>query len=84
MIFNGELYMTSSKSYLTDEQKKAINEYKDDITHIEGTINQIRARPTMYIGALNEYALFTIFREIFQNSVDQLLYDQSPCDFISV
>ena len=76
--------MTSSKSYLTDEQKKAINEYKDDITHIEGTINQIRARPTMYIGALNEYALFTIFREIFQNSVDQLLYDQSPCDFISV
>ena len=73
-----------TKSQLTDAQKRAIDEYKDDITHIEGTINQIRARPTMYIGALNEYALFTIFREIFQNSVDQLLSDKSPCDFISV
>ena len=69
---------------LTDEQKQAIDKYKDDITHIEGTINQLRARSTMYIGALNEHGLLTMFREIFQNSVDQLLYDKSPCNFISV
>ena len=69
---------------LTDEQKLAIDKYKDDITHIEGTINQLRARSTMYIGALNEHGLLTMFREIFQNSVDQLLYDKSPCNFISV
>ena len=25
-----------------------------------------------------------MFREIFQNSVDQLLYDKSPCNFISI
>lgn len=69
---------------LTKKQKESVDNYKNDITHIEGTINQLRARPTMYIGALNEHGLLTMFREIFQNSVDQLLYEKSPCDFISV
>ena len=74
--------MNSDK--LTKKQKESVDNYKNDITHIEGTINQLRARPTMYIGALNEHGLLTMFREIFQNSVDQLLYEKSPCDFISV
>ena len=69
---------------LTAEQIKNINSYDKDITHIEGTINAIRSRSGMYIGALEKYAAITMFREIFQNSVDQVLYDKSPCDAISV
>lgn len=73
-----------SENKLTAAQKQAVDNYTNDIMHVEGTINQIRLRPGMYIGALNERGLLTIFREIFQNSVDQLLYDVSPCNFISV
>ena len=69
---------------LTEEQIKNIDNYKNDITHIEGTINQIRARFGMYLGSRHASGLLTMFREIFQNSVDQLLSDKSPCNFISV
>ena len=69
---------------LTAEQIKNINTYKDDITHIEGTINAIRKLPGMYIGPVGFQGTINMFREIFQNSVDQMLYDKSPCNFISV
>ena len=73
-----------SNNKLSAAQKKAIDNYGNDITHIEGTINQIRKRSSMYIGALNQYGLLTMFREIFQNAVDQLISDKSPCNHISV
>lgn len=69
---------------LTAEQMKNIDNYKNDITHIEGTINAVRKVPGMYLGCLNAVGLLTMFREIFQNSVDQMLYDKSPCNYISV
>lgn len=69
---------------LTDEQRKNIDSYKNDITHIEGTINAIRRLPGMYIGPVGALGAVNMFREIFQNSVDQLLYDKSPCNYISV
>ena len=76
--------MSKKATNLTAEQIKNIDSYKNDITHIEGTINAVRRLPGMYIGAINEHGLLTMFREIFQNAVDQLLYDKSPCNFISV
>ena len=76
--------MANKPTNLTAEQIKNIDSYKNDITHIEGTINAVRRLPGMYIGAINEHGLLTMFREIFQNAVDQLLYDKSPCNFISV
>lgn len=76
--------MAKVTTKLTAEQMKNIDSYKNDITHIEGTINAVRRLPGMYIGAINEHGLLTMFREIFQNAVDQLLYDKSPCNFISV
>ena len=76
--------MSKKTTNLTAEQIKNIDSYKNDITHIEGTINAVRRLPGMYIGAINEHGLLTMFREIFQNAVDQLLYDKSPCNFISV
>lgn len=69
---------------LTAEQMKNVDSYDKDITHIEGTINAVRARAGMYIGALQQYGAMNMFREIFQNSVDQMLYDKSPCNYISI
>ena len=71
-------------SNLSKDMMKNIDNYGKAITHIEGTINQIRARPGMYIGPINAAGLLNMFREIFQNAVDQLLSKDSPCDFISV
>ena len=49
---------------LTAEQIKNINTYKDDITHIEGTINAIRKLPGMYIGPVGFQGTINMFREI--------------------
>lgn len=69
---------------LTTEQIKNVDSYANDITHIEGTINAIRRRGNMYIGAYGKQGLLTLFREVFQNSVDQMLSDKSPCNYIFV
>ena len=75
---------TSSTGTLSKEMIKNIDNYTNEITHIQGTINQIRARPGMYIGPIGAPGLLNMFREIFQNAVDQLLYINSPCDYIQV
>ena len=71
-------------SNLSSSFKKSIDEYKNKFKHIEGTINQIRARPGMYIGPIGALGLKNMFREIFQNSVDQMLLPESPCNYIKV
>ena len=71
-------------SNLSSDMIKNIDNYGNEIIHIEGTVNQIRTRPGMYIGPLGAAGLLNMFREIFQNSIDQLLYEYSPCNFISV
>ena len=71
-------------SGLSAQQKKAIDNYSKEIKHIEGTINAVRAKVGMYLGAKNQQGWFNGFREIFQNSVDQMLDVNSPCNFISI
>jgi len=71
-------------SGLSAQQKKAIDNYSKEIKHIEGTINAVRAKVGMYLGAKNQQGWFNAFREIFQNSVDQMLDVNSPCNFISI
>lgn len=69
---------------LSAEQLESIDKYKNSIKHIDSTIEAIRKLPGMYGGALNANMLLTMAREIFQNSVDQLVMKDSPCDFITV
>ena len=73
-----------SNSNLTKEQIEKVNSYSNDITKIDGTINAMRRRYNMYLGAGGKVGLLTMFREIFQNSVDQLIMESSPCDKIIV
>jgi DNA gyrase subunit B len=75
---------SNSKTKLSAEQLASIESYKDSITQLENDIVAIRRVPGMYVGALGAAGLRTMIREIFQNSVDQLIMVDSPCDFITV
>ena len=69
---------------LSDEQIKVIDNYKNEIKHIEGTINAVRAKIGMYLGSKHDQGWLNGFREIFQNSIDQVINPESPCNFVSV
>ena len=75
---------TKSKHGLSEEQIKVINNYKNEIKHIEGTINAVRAKIGMYLGSKHDQGWLNGFREIFQNSIDQVINPESPCNFVSV
>ena len=72
------------KHGLSEEQIKVIDNYKNEIKHIEGTINAVRAKIGMYLGSKHEQGWLNGFREIFQNSIDQVINPESPCNFVSV
>ena len=69
---------------LSAEQMASVDQYKNSIKEIDSDIEAIRKLPGMYGGALNANMLLTMAREIFQNSVDQLVMKDSPCNFITV
>lgn len=69
---------------LSEEQIKAINSYKNDIKHIEGTVNAVRAKVGMYLGSKHDQGWLNAFREIFQNAIDQVINPEYPCNFVSV
>ena len=69
---------------LNKEAKQAIDNYGKKIKTLDDFVSAVRQIPAMYIGPLSDQGMLTMIREIFQNSVDQLLYDKSPCNFISV
>lgn len=74
----------STQTNLSDDFKKNVDKYSKQFTHIEKTVDQIRAKPGMYIGPLGKDGLKNMFREIFQNSMDQVLLQTSPCDYVEI
>lgn len=60
------------------------NQYAKQFKKLNGIVNIIRQTPGMYIGSLGKEGLKTMIREIFQNSGDQLMRKDSPCDTIFV
>ena len=71
-------------AHLTEDQKKAVDNYSNEIVTIEDDIEAIRKLTGMYISSLNNGGFLTIFREIFQNSIDQIVKPNSPCTYINV
>lgn len=61
-----------------------IKNYGDKIETIESFVEAVRKIPGMYIGAKGNAGFINMIREIFQNSIDQIERDDSPCDAISV
>ena len=69
---------------LTNEQIKNIKEYDSQITTIEDFAEAVRKTVTQYLGYTGNRGFINMIREIFQNSADELMKDDSPCDEIWV
>lgn len=68
---------------LDKNMKEAVDNYANDIITLKDFVTAVRKRPGMYIGAAGE-ALLNAIREIFQNSIDQIVEPNSPCDWFSL
>ena len=68
---------------LTQEQIAAIDNYGGDITTMKDFVSITRRRPGFMIGSIGNTGFLNMMREIFQNSIDQIMDPSSPCDWFS-
>lgn len=64
-----------------------IKSYKEKFKTLKTFVEAVRKMPGMYIGPLSNAGFLNMFREIFQNSLDEMIkasIGQSPCDYIQV
>lgn len=61
-----------------------IENYGNTIVAMKSDVEAIRRLPGMYIGSIGTAGMLTMIREIFQNSVDQLNDESSPCNKVTV
>lgn len=69
---------------LTAQQMKAVDDYSKSITTLADTVTAIRKVPGMYIAGIGSTGYLSMMREVYQNSVDQMLKPNSPCRTIWV
>lgn len=67
---------------LSKEQIEKIKSYESQITTIEDFAEAVRKTVTQYLGYTGNKGFINMIREIFQNSADELMKDDSPCDEI--
>lgn len=72
----------AKKEELSNEIKKNIDNYSQQIVTIKDFVTAVRMLPGMYIGALQKRGFKNCFREIFQNAVDQLIDPKTACNKI--
>ena len=75
-----------AKKDYSDEQISKILEYNtgQSVITLKTFIDAVRKRPGQFIGYLGAAGLLRMTREIFQNAIDELQRDDSPCDFVTV
>ena len=64
--------------------EESIRNYGNKIEHIETFVAAVRRLPGMYIGAIGNKGWLSCIREIFQNSIDEMVRDESPCHFVKI
>jgi DNA gyrase subunit B len=64
--------------------KKNIQNYSKEITTLSSFVEAVRKVPGMYIGRTGNPGFLNMIREVFQNSIDELVKHESPCDYIVV
>lgn len=69
---------------LDKEMQEAIDNYGDNIKTLEDFCTAVKTRPGMYLGPLSGEGYLNEIREIFQNSVDQMMLNISPCDHFNL
>ena len=76
--------MSSKAKQLSAEQIAAINSYGKDIISAKNDIEAIKTHVGMYISAKGNLGFVTIFREIYQNAIDQVIDPVSPGDYVKI
>ena len=80
----GVLEMAKNNVSLDKEMMKNIDSYSNKIKTLEDFVEAVRTRPGMYIGPVGNGGFLNMIREICQNSFDQLVDKNSPCNYISI
>lgn len=62
--------------------RKNIENYSKQIKDLGGFINAVRKLPGMYIGYKDKRGHLNMIREIYQNSIDQIMRNDSPATHI--
>ena len=73
-----------SKNNLTKEQIESIQNYADNIESIDSFVEAVRQMPGMYIGHIGNKGFINMFREIFQNIIDEIFRSDSPCNMAKI
>ena len=68
---------------LTKEQQAAIDNYSSQIKTLKDFVTAVRTRPGMYIGPLGNGGFTNMCREVWQNSLDIVIDNKIPGDWIS-
>ena len=74
----------AKKTELSKEMQAAIDNYGERIETLQDFVTAVKLRYSMYLGAAHAPGFLHMIREIFQNSIDQLVDDRSPCDHIYI
>ncbi|WP_301214452.1 toprim domain-containing protein [uncultured Clostridium sp.] len=74
----------AKKNDLTKEQIESIKNYASNIKTLKNFTEMVRQAKGMYIGYLGNRGFERMFREVFQNGIDELQRKDSPCDHVNV
>lgn len=72
----------SNKKQLTMEEN--IRNYSNEIVSLNSFVEAVRKVPGMYIGNKGNQGFLTMIKEIFQNALDEVMRDSSPCDKVII
>lgn len=64
--------------------EESIKNYGKKIEHIDSFTEAVRRFPGMYIGSKGNIGWKACIREIFQNSVDEMIRKESPCHYVKL
>lgn len=64
--------------------EESIKNYGNKIEHIDSFVEAVRRFPGMYIGAKGNTGWKACIREIFQNAVDEIIREESPCHYVKL
>ena len=71
-----------SNKQLTMEEN--IRNYSNEIVSLNSFVEAVRKVPGMYIGNKGNQGFLTMIKEIFQNALDEVMRDSSPCDKVII
>ncbi len=69
---------------IDSKMRENILNYNDQIQTIENFVDAIRKTIGMYAGRRGNRGFKNLIREVFQNSIDELMKKDSPCNWIRV